>query len=69
MARWWNVGKDGTVFINCLKPAKNILLGVKNAPPRIKIPIVIAAVAVAVGGVGYYVYKKITSAVSPREKK
>ena len=58
MARWWNVGKDGTVFINCLKPAKNLLLKAKTASPHVKVVITIAAAAVAVGGIGYYIYKK-----------
>ncbi|MBL7106416.1 MAG: hypothetical protein ISS77_02250 [Phycisphaerae bacterium] len=58
MARWWNVGKDGTVFINCLKPAKNLLLKAKTAPPRMKVGLTIAAVTLAAGGIGYYIYKK-----------
>jgi hypothetical protein len=66
MARWWNVGKDGTVFINCLNPAKNLLLKAKTAPPHVKVISTIAAVAVAAGGIGYYIYKKT---VSFRQKK
>ena len=69
MARWWNVGKDGTVFINCLKPAKNLLFKAKTAPPHTKVIIIIGTVAVAVGGIGYYIYKKITSTVSSNEGK
>lgn len=58
MARWWNVGKDGTVFINNLKPAKSILLWAKNSSPAVKLAAMVAAGALAVVGIGYYIYKK-----------
>jgi hypothetical protein len=61
MARLWNVGKDGTVFINCLKPAKNLLLAAKHAPPHVKAGAFVIAGALAVGGIGYYVCKKTLS--------
>ena len=64
MARWWNVGKDGTVFINCLKPAKNLLIKAKNTPPHVRAIIMVAAAAAAVGGTGYYIYKKVKSSNS-----
>jgi hypothetical protein len=58
MARWWNVGKDGTVFVNCLKPAKNILLWAKNSPLAVKVAAAAVAGVVVVGGIAYYVCKK-----------
>ena len=65
MARWLNVGKDGTVFVNCLKPAKALLLQAKNAPPAAKLAFAIGAGALAVAGVGYYIYKKTASKENP----
>ena len=65
MARWWNVGRDGTVFLNFLKPAKNLLLRAKNAPPAMKLALTLAAATFAVAGIGYYIYKRT---VPPKEK-
>ncbi len=58
MTRLWNVGQDGTVFLNFLKPAKNLLLRAKNSPPAMKLALTVAAGALFVGGIGYYIYKK-----------
>lgn len=59
MARWVDVGKHGTVFINCLKPAKNLLLRAKNSHPAVRLAFTVTAGALVVGGIGYYIYKKI----------
>jgi len=58
MARLWNVGQDGTVFLNFLKPAKDLLLRAKISPPAVRLAFTVAAGALAIGGIGYYIYKK-----------
>ena len=58
MANPVNVGKDGVIFVNCLKPAGHLLYKFKHAPPHVKAATYVAAGAVALGGIGYYIWRK-----------
>ncbi|MDP6635661.1 MAG: hypothetical protein QGG42_12225 [Phycisphaerae bacterium] len=58
MALPLNVGRDGVIFVNCLRPAGKLLYRLKHAPPQVKLPILAAAGVAALGGIAYYTYRK-----------
>ena len=55
-----NTAGDGTIFLNCLKPAGKVLnhLKGKGVPPTVTVS---AAAVAMVGCIGYYCYKKFRS--------
>ena len=51
-----STAKDGTIFVNFMRP---VVKWMKNAPPAAKPIALIAVAAVAVGATGYVIYKKV----------
>ena len=62
MALPLNVGRDGVIFVNCLKPAGKLLYLLKQAPPQVKLPVLVGAGVAALGGMAYYTYRKVSEA-------
>ena len=54
---WGSVGKDGTVFIDFLKPAINLW---RRTPGRLKVLAGVVVVGAALTATGVYVFRKAT---------
>jgi hypothetical protein len=58
MAKPWTFGKDGTIFVNFMRPVIKLWL---KAPAPLKVGLTVVVAGAAVGGLAYATYRKVVS--------